>query len=179
VTTFVKMVAMSSACILLASCATPSASPQAIVTEQQCKATNLHVEFVSETTPLWKSKVEQSALAANAVLSSSEFSQACASSTLQRTNGKPVAQVCHEVMCSDKQLIKLGFYSDPGTRAIAYESDGAIYLNIEQESAGSPGNLVHEFTHTLGYTHFTNWAFLGRKSVPYVVGNLVDSQIQK
>ncbi|EFF84515.1 hypothetical protein HMP0015_0008, partial [Acinetobacter haemolyticus ATCC 19194] len=57
---------------------------------------------------------------------------------------------------------------------IAYEKNQVIHINTAKSAAGTPGNLAHEFTHTLGYTHFTNFSWLGRSSVPYVTGRFVD-----
>jgi hypothetical protein len=95
---------------------------------------------------------------------------------MTRTNGKSIQEVCRELVCAEtvKPIVK--FYNNPNTRAIAYEENGALHINTAKQSAGAgdSGNMAHEFTHTLDYTHFSNWAWLGKSSVPYRVGNLVN-----
>ena len=138
--------------------------------------TDLSIEFVTDPTASWAQRLNESAATAEAILQSEEFASRCRASKMSRTNGKPVEQVCREFSHAGPIKIEVGFYHDPDTRAIAYEQNDVVYVNTAKSEAGSPGNIAHELAHVLGYTHFTNWAFLGRNSVPYVVGELVDSQ---
>lgn len=144
--------------------------------EPTCKLTEIEPNFIGDTSPEWRQKVLQSADEATRILHTPEFAASCQSLRLTRTNGKSVQEVCREMVCSGVVKPRVGFYHKSSTRAIAYEKNGALFINSAKEDAGagSPGNIAHEFTHTLGYTHFSNWAFLGKSSVPYRVGNLVE-----
>jgi hypothetical protein len=127
----------------------------------------------------WVDKIKESAQLANKQISSKEFAMKCQSLNVTKTNGKTVQEVCREIVCSSAVHPTIGFYNNPGTKAIAYESEGGLFVNIAKDAqgAGGTGNLVHEFTHTLGYKHFTNFALLGQCSVPYRVGNLVEELV--
>ncbi|WP_156948092.1 hypothetical protein [Marinobacterium jannaschii] len=146
------------------------------VSEPMCMPTNISPDISGEPSPEWKQRVIHSSSVATRILASQEFAQACQSLRMTRTNGKSVQEVCREMVCSGTVKPSVNFYNKPSTRAIAYEKNGALYINTAKESAGAggPGNMAHEFTHTLGYTHFSNWSFLGKSSVPYRVGNLVE-----
>ena len=138
----------------------------------------LEVNFISEPTIFWKTKLQKSAQAANTIISSKEFLDRCNASKLRNTNGKFVPQVCQEIICAGKRNVNFEFYNSSNSRAIAYEKNNIVYINTAHQNAGTPGNIVHEFTHTLGYKHFTNWPFLSKNSVPYTIGNLVDNMSQ-
>lgn len=148
--------------------------------EEQCKATEIIPVFSGSGSDDWKQKVELSSAQATRVLSTQEFASSCQSLRLTSTNGKSVQEVCREMVCSGVIQPSISFYKDSDTRAIAYEENGALYINTAKENAGAggPGNIAHEFTHTIGYTHFSNWAFLGGSSVPYQVGNLVEKAVK-
>ena len=144
--------------------------------ESSCVPTKIQPIISGEGTNEWKQRVQASADAVTQVLQTQEFSAACQSLELTRTNGRSVQEVCREMVCSGEISPSISFYHDPNTRAIAYESDGALFINTAKEAAGAggTGNIAHEVTHTLNYTHFSNWAFLGKCSVPYRIGNLVE-----
>ena len=140
-----------------------------------------HPTFISvqyldgqEPDPKWKRRVEENAAKAEEILSSTEFAEAYRKEKIRGTKGKTVNEVINELQYSGETEINVGFYNNPDTRAIAYEEGGNIYFNTAKDEAGSPGNIAHELTHKMGYKHFTNWAFLGRRSVPYTVGYAVD-----
>lgn len=182
---FMKTTVLSLTCIavgftLLISCAVnkvPDGGKTNIsfLEEPTCIPTVLKIEFVPEPGEFWKERLTESAGAATEILTSPDFGLRCQNSKMKRTNGKSVQEVCRELVCAGSQTVKFGFYEKKNTRAIAYEQNGIVYINTAKNTAGTPKNVAHEFTHTLGYTHFTNWAILGRGSVPYVVGGLVDS----
>lgn len=151
------------------------------VSEDSCELTDLKPIFIGKSEPAWEAIISESALQATNIIRSPEFSLECQHSRMSRTRGRTVQEVCREVICSGVIRPQVGFYNNPNTRAIAYEDDGALYINVAKfdYGAGSPGNIAHEFAHTLGYTHFTNWAFFGKRSVPYVVGRLVEAKIKE
>lgn len=144
--------------------------------QPDCAATDLVLQFSGDADAVWRSRLVAAAERASRVLATDEFKAKCNRLKLSRTNGKTVAQVCDEVACSGKQTITIGFFHKENTKAIASEGEDTIFINTAKEDggAGSPGNLVHEFTHALGYTHFTNFPIFGKNSVPYKIGNLVD-----
>lgn len=164
----------------LSSCATDSnsvleASESVLELESTCAATDLRVTYISEGTEEWTERIESSARAASAIFNSVEFQQECRSSTMTRRREKSVQQVCSEFSCSGPRTIKVGLYNDPSVRVVAFEKSGAVFINTAKTHAGSPGNIAHEFAHTLGYSHSTNWGFIRKRSVPYVIGGLVRS----
>ena len=171
----------ASAIILLASCASQLPKDGQYVdtftTNPACKPTHLMFEFVSVPDNYWKTRLTESTGKANEILVSDEFAKACQQLTMNKTKGKSVQEVCNELACSDTRTLKFGFFNNKRTSAIAREmGNGVVEFNIAKpdSGAGSPGNIAHEFTHTLGYKHFTNISWLGIFSVPYEVGGLVD-----
>tara|TARA_R110001583_G_scaffold119228_1_gene270591 strand:- start:4400 stop:4885 length:486 start_codon:yes stop_codon:yes gene_type:complete len=116
--------------------------------EPDCKPTIISPNIIDAPSSEWKQRIIDSSSKATKVLGSPEFTAQCQSLKMTRTNGKSIQEVCREMVCAET----------------AKQSAGA----------GDPGNMAHEFTHTLDYTHFSNWAWLGTSSVPYRVGNLVN-----
>jgi hypothetical protein len=160
--------------LLVTACATTSEAPQPPA--GPCTPTKLVVKFTETPSDLWRTRLESSAALASTILSSDAFAAKCVEMTMRRTNDRTVSDVCRHVACAGEHQLAIGFFHDANTRAIASEGEDGISINTAKADAGAgtPGNLVHEFTHILGYTHWTNWAFLGKRSVPYMVGNLVD-----
>jgi hypothetical protein len=75
--------------------------------------------------------------------------------------------------------MKIGFFYNPATSAIASHSNGVTLINAAKPStskAGSAGNLAHEFAHLMDYSHFTNKEWIARRlgSVPYPFGDLME-----
>ena len=144
--------------------------------ESACTPTKVIPTFSGERSDEWEKRVSSSSETVTKVFQTQDFAQACQALRMTRTNGKSVQEVCREMVCAGEITPSISFYHDPNTRAIAYESNGALFINTAKKfaGAGGPGNIAHEVTHTLSYTHFTNWAFLGKSSVPYRIGNLVE-----
>jgi hypothetical protein len=178
-----------SALVILGGCAFSAAKryPEGVsydinfMNESSCVPTNIKLEFSGQTSIYWEHKIQSAAILATKAIQSQEFSAACHDLKLTHTNGKSVQEVCREMVCSSEITLSINFYHDANTRAIAYERDGALFINTakEKEGAGSPGNIAHEVTHILDYKHFSNWAFLGKSSVPYRIGNLVESLVDE
>ena len=180
-----KSITIYISCLFIGGCAVFSARqiPEGGSTIEQftsdptCNSTQLSPVFVGdEPGEAWKNKVLSSAQTVGQVLASDDFAQRCQSLNLIMTRGETVQEVCRRLVCAGDVSPDIGFYYDQHTRAIAYEEDGALYINTAKGSqgAGGVGNIAHEFTHTLGYKHFTNFALLGSYSVPYEVGELVE-----
>lgn len=144
--------------------------------DEECETTIIRYEFVVDPNDHWRSLLEKSTRTANDILISDSFAQMCQITKMNKTNGKSVQEVCREMTCSGTRELKYGFFHDPKTRAIAREvGSGVIEFNTAKPNsgAGGPGNIAHELTHVLGYKHFTNWSWLGKYSVPYEVGGIV------
>lgn len=173
----VSLSIMFGGCTLFSAKQFPEGSSQVVNFNdpETCNSTKVMPTFSGEHSEVWEERVLSSAKTVTEILQTQSFSQACQALRMTRTNDKSVQEVCREMVCAGEIIPSISFYHDPSTRAIAYESNGALLINTAKESAGAggPGNIAHEVTHTLGYTHFTNWAFLGKSSVPYRIGNLV------
>ena len=96
---------------------------------------------------------------------------------MNRTGGRSVEEVCEQLACAGEREIKIGIYADPSMKTFAFEKRGAVFINTAKRRGGKPGNLAHEFAHTLGYSHSSYWGILKKQSVPYVVGALVDQLV--
>lgn len=77
--------------------------------------------------------------------------------------------------------LNLQFYKpwNPFTKAVAATYGGVIHLNPRAFIFGMPfltGNLAHEFIHTLGYDHVSNYASIARAKgdLTYKIGDLVE-----
>jgi hypothetical protein len=165
-----KLLYASALALLLVGCAaTPPAEPQSLLGQ-----TKITVSFHSEPTPFWRERIERNAVIAGKIITSEAFAERLRNVKLTRTNGRTSAEVCRHLQFSGPVNVVFGFYHDTRTSAIAYEGEGAVFINTAREdAAGLPGNIAHELTHQLGYTHLTNFRIFGRTSVPYVVGDLV------
>ena len=139
----------------------------------ECPATIIVPVYVGTVPKQWRKKVQESAASLGNILASEEFAVRCGSLRLTRRNGKSVTEVCRQLSCAGEIAPTVSFYRDPESRFIAYERGGALFVNTAKDAAGKPGNLAHEVTHILGYTHFSNKRFLGTSSVPYRIGSLV------
>lgn len=156
----------------LAACASPV--PARASLEGACDSTQLSIAFISDGDAATREKVEGSARQVAAILTSGDFGQRCRASDMNRTGGRSVEEVCRHFACAGSQTIKVGLYDDPDMRAVAFEKSGAVFFNIAKRRAGSPANVAHEFAHVLGYSHRTHWGVRRNKSVPYVVGRLIE-----
>jgi hypothetical protein len=85
-------------------------------------------------------------------------------------------QVAERIRSAGRLTIAVGFYAKSRTKAIAYEQNGRVYFNTlkQKYGAGSPGNIAHETTHTLGYKHKGNRRRPNINSVPYRIGDWVE-----
>lgn len=125
----------------------------------------------------WEEKIENSAAQASRVLSDPLFiSKVIGWPGFDYTdmNPKQVAQVLADTKGIE---IRVGLYSKWLTRAIAYEIPNGVFFNTRKErgGAGSPGNLAHELMHKLGFSHHGNSARGNENTVPYCIGEWVDS----
>lgn len=176
-----KMLALLASSLLFTGCASQLPIGGSFVDSftgiPSCQATKIEYEYVSDPNDYWADLLKNSTEKANESLLSPEFAKACQNLKLNKTNEKTVQDVCREMACSGDKKLKFGFFDDAGTSVIAREvGNGVIEFNIAKPNsgAGSIGNIAHEFSHTLGYRHFTNFSWLGKYSVPYEVGGLVD-----
>jgi hypothetical protein len=150
--------------------------------DENCEATKIVYEFISEPNDHWRTLLEESTRTANDILVSDNFAKECQITKMNKTLGKSVQEVCREMACSGTKHLKYDFFNDQGTSAIAREvGNGTVEFNIAKPNsgAGGPGNIAHEFTHTLGFKHFTNFAWLGKYSVPYEVGGIVQTMSEQ
>lgn len=137
---------------------------------------NIIVKFLGGST-YWQSLILVNAKTASTVLS--------APSTIDKISAFPVfdftadtpAQVADKIAGAGDVTISVGFFWNPFARDIAYEESGAVYFNRAKQSrgAGSPGNIAHETMHALGFQHNGNSPLGQQNTVPWWVGNLVDS----
>lgn len=151
---------------------------ESFIKSTECAPTKLSYLYVSEPDDHWRRLLKESTDQVNSIIVSDTFAKQCQTLKMNRTNGKNIQEVCREIACSGEKTIRFGFFNRTNTTAIARElGNGVVEFNIAKPNsgAGKPGNIVHEFTHTLGYTHFTNFSWLGKYSVPYEVGGLVDN----
>ena len=149
-----------------------------------CNATRIRYAYHHQPDDYWHERIKESVARANRILTSRAFAQACQRMTMNKTNGKSAQEVCREMACAGIQSLNLGFFHDPNSRYIARKAGADIVqFNTAKPNsqAADAGNVAHEFTHVLGYKHFTNRAEFGQRSVPYRVGGLVrqlDTKLQ-
>ena len=168
------IIVFGTASLVLAACASPPGLQPELVSYAQCNPTRLAAVFISEGDEVSKERIRESLRQASRVLASGEFLQGCRESAMNRTGACTTEEVCARFACAGDSEIRVGLYSDSAMKAAAFEKSGAIFINTARQRAGQPGNLAHEFAHTLGYSHATYWGIMRKRSVPYVVGGLVD-----
>lgn len=124
----------------------------------------------------WIKKIEKNAEQVSRVLSDPAFLAKVRSWPRFDFTEKTPDQDTKAIEHAGTVTIRVGFYSKWFTRAIAYESDGAIYFNVRKEGygAGSPGNLAHEVMHALGFSHNGNSPAGNANTVPWRVGEWVE-----
>lgn len=130
----------------------------------------------------WRKKIQNAAMQVEAILSDADFLNAkvAAHPKFDFTKDSPVL-VASKIMNTEVVTVRVGFYCKWLTKAIAYESGGAIYFNTRKESAGagSWGNVMHEVLHALGYSHNGNSAAGNGNSVPYKVPDLAEAWLKE
>lgn len=168
------IIVFGAASLMLAACASPSRPQSEIGSCAQCSPTRLSAVFISGGDEASKERIRESVREASTILASKQFQKRCRESAMNRTGAWTIEQVCRRFACAGDGEIRIGLYSDPAMKAVAFEKSGAIFINTAKQRAGQPGNLAHEFAHTLGYSHTTYWGIMRKRSVPYVVGGLVD-----
>lgn len=125
----------------------------------------------------WTDRVRRNAQTVESILNSEEFKAQIVRKArffYSRDTGSVVWQ---KISSAGTVALTISFFSDRNTRAIACSGhDGTVAFNIEKEKQGaaSVGNIAHEVMHVLGYSHFTNFAWPNRNSVPYWVGSLAE-----
>ena len=140
-----------------------------------CERTDIGIAFISEGERPDRDKVEASARQLTAILASDAFARRCEASTMNRTDGRTEREVCAHLACAGRQIVRVALYRDEDMGTIAFEKKGAVFVNAAKARAGTVGNLAHEFAHVLGYSHRSFWGFRRERSVPYVVGKLVEA----
>ena len=128
------------------------------------------IEDASGFSSTQRSLIDDAALLVGDVLKTDEFAQ-----IITNTGEQKLADA---LLGPEQVLLTLRFYRprNPFTSAVAYEKNGVIYLNPKAFNRGLPelaGTLIHEFTHTLGYTHPFRRTPDRDKTIPYLVGNAV------
>jgi hypothetical protein len=139
------------------------------------KRTTFRLVYRSEPTAFWRERLERNARNAEAILATSAFLKECMAQKMTQTD-KSVEEVCRDMQYAGPVVLEIGFYERWWTRAIAREMGGYVDVNTAKvkQGAGSPGNIVHEFAHTLGYRHKSNLESRSSSTVPYVIGYIVD-----
>ena len=70
------------------------------------------------------------------------------------------------------------YYSIRSTVGYTYADGLRIWMNTKFFDSYSPaevaGNVFHEWTHKLGFTHASNYSLSRDSSVPYALGYLVE-----
>jgi hypothetical protein len=156
---------------LLSGCATGDERTRASASGSR---TSITLAYMMEPTPYWRDRLEKNAKVAEAILTSPKFAEECAKRTMTETGGKTVEQICHDVQYAGPVVLKIGFFKRRLTRQIANEQNKGVSFNTAKAGVGSPGNIAHELTHVLGYSHASNWEHKSSTTVPYVIGYVVD-----
>lgn len=160
---------------LLSCCAT---GDERQVASASGSRTSISLAYMMEPTPFWKERLEKNVKVAEAILTSPKFAEECAKQTMTETGGKTVDQICHDVQYAGHVVLKIGFFKRRLTRQIAHEQNKGVSFNTAKAGAGSPGNIAHELTHVLGYSHASNWEHKSSTTVPYVIGYVVDKLVK-
>lgn len=94
---------------------------------------------------------------------------------MTQRNGLTQRETCLRLAFAGERTIRVSFYHDARTRAIGFERNDSVFINMARThaGAGSPSNIAHEFSHTMGFRHRFNWSLLSHRTVPYAVGKLV------
>jgi hypothetical protein len=140
----------------------------------------IHPDFIDSSDD-WTSRITKNAQLASQAMCTPEFLDRVRSwSDFDWTTDSPV-DVANRIAHAGVINIKVGFYSDNSTNAIAYENDGGVYFNKVRASggAGGIGNIVHEAMHVIGYKHFWNWPWLQGNTVPWRIGGWVDEAVER
>lgn len=136
----------------------------------------MKIEIVFEGgSSYWKQKVTRNALYVGSILSTPAFIQKVAAHRGFDFTKDTAAQVADKIAKKPVAKIKVGFYYNRWfTRAIAYEENGAVYINTAKESygAGGWGNIMHELMHALGYSHNGNSPSGQANTVPWQIVTL-------
>lgn len=128
----------------------------------------------------WQAKIRTSCEQASEALSDPALLQSIRDHEPFDFTDQTPDQIADHFAMAGEIVIHVGFYSSWLTRAIAYEEQGAVFVNTRKEAygAGSPGNMAHETAHAMDYEHDGNSAAGNENTVPYVIGNLVDAWIK-
>lgn len=167
-------------CLLAAACATRgpvrhTGTSTAGDDASRCEPTTLNVVLISNADTTQRANIERSARRLSALMSTSDFVEACAARPMNRTHGRSVASVCRHVACAGPKDLKIGLYHDADMPTVAFEKRGVVFLNAAKSRAGSPSNLAHEFAHVLGYSHVTWWGWWREDSVPYALADVIET----
>lgn len=158
----------------LAGCASHrNQAPEPDPAEARCEKTEVKIEFLSAGEETKRDSVEHAAQRLEAILASQEFGRSCRASSMNRTGGRSVEEVCWSVSCAGPQVIRVALFRDERMTTLAFEKKGAVFINVAKARAGTPGNLAHEFAHVLGYSHQSFWGISRKDAVPYVIGRRV------
>lgn len=140
----------------------------------------IQINFIGGT-DYWKKKIQDAALKVQGILSDESFLQTVAAHPKFDFTKDSSVIVASRIMNAQSVTVKVGFYSKCLTRAIAYETDGAIYFNTRKEAAGAGSwqNVMHEVLHALGYSHNGNSPGGNQNTVPYMVPDLAEAWLEK
>lgn len=163
--------------LLLSACATNTVE----VTGEEvrhCDKTSIEIVFIEPPADeFWKNKLNTSLPIVNNILSSDDFLKQCSLTWMTNMQGKSSSEVCREVACNGPTRVNVGFFNKKSKGiAMTDMASGIIRFNTfsKDSIAGTPGNIIHEFTHVLGYKHLTNFRLIAQTSVPYKIGDLAD-----
>ncbi|TDF41474.1 hypothetical protein EYS14_01045 [Alteromonadaceae bacterium M269] len=149
--------------------------PQSV---SDCDKTSITFDYKTQPNDEWVEHLNKSISAANQILSDNDFALACSNTWMTNKRGNSASKVCEQLVCGGNTVVQVGFYDDPNSAGIATTgmNDRVMRFNTAKmnQGSGTPGNIIHEYTHVLGYKHLTNFRFIAQTSVPYKVGYLAD-----
>lgn len=134
---------------------------------------NIKVEFLNGS-QYWKDKITANAAQSSKVLNDPAFLAKVRAWPGFDYTSDTSEQIADKLENAGVVSIKVGFYSKWWTRAIAYESNGAVFFNTRKENYGAGGtnNLIHEALHSLGYSHRGNSPNGNENTVPWRVSEI-------
>lgn len=127
----------------------------------------------------WETFISENAKLAARALASPQLLAKVRAATFDFTD-QTGARIAERLMTTAALTLKVGFYYRPWPApSIAKEIAGGVTFNTAKRGygAGSPGNIAHEAMHVLGYSHDGNQEEGNENTVPYRIGEWVESAV--